>query len=140
MSNNKCAAGQRSAELSSYPENTRMVGLMLDREHVADAEELIRVQQNQDAITLLRSWKNSSYPFVLVAGQLYHSDGGSLGGFAANWDSTIKLFRMVSARLDSLANDSVGSFTSIWMLFLTEDRIQQMRALIAEAQQVAGRA
>jgi hypothetical protein len=128
--------------LRRLPPNTQMIGVMLDREHVAEAGSLIRAAKSANAIRLLTTWRSVTerFPFLVIAGYPHSPVGGIIGGIAADWAQAVQMYEMASARFDELANASGIAFTAVWLLRLTDDRQARMTALIAESQPVAGSA
>jgi hypothetical protein len=132
----KAAAAQEGRR---WPSDTRMFGVVVDREHSKVARQLIRHTRNRDAKNLLRAWRRSGYPFCIVGGHLHLADGPMIGGVAVAWNSALILLRTVFLRFDSLAEDSI-SFSSAWVFLTTRERHEQASAMIAQAQQTAGSA
>lgn len=123
------------------PSNTRMVGLLLDREHVSNVSEIIRVIQNQDAAKLLAHWRCSldQFCFCVVSGGLDQPHGGIVGGLAKDWPAAKSLLEYVRAKFDAIGLQGNG-FTSAWVLHLTGERRDEIYRIIAATMHTAGNA
>jgi len=129
------------------PSDSRFVGLLLDAEHVGAVDELIGLTKSAQAVELVRYWRGhldrkseavQRFPFIVLGGELHRKAGRITGGLAAEWHSALSLFSFVMQRFNEIAEVGSVDFSSAWMMFLTEPRQQQVKALIAEAQECGG--
>lgn len=125
--------------ISRIPSDLRMCGLLLDREHADAVEDLLPIVHNRDGRTWLEAWKRTHHPFVLIAGELHRHFGATVGGVAGDWPQALILFKYANNRFSQLATKH-GSFSSVWNLLATDDRVREVRALIALTQETSGSA
>jgi hypothetical protein len=126
---------------AKWPSNVRVLGVFLDAEHVGVVSERIRHIANEQCCELLSLWRAQvqRFPFCVIAGQLERHDAGVVGGLAADWKEALYLHAYAKARLDWIAQRAT-SFSSVWGLHLTEARRNDVLAITAAAQTVAGHA
>jgi hypothetical protein len=115
--------------------------VMLDAEHANKVGILIQTLKNERAIALAAYWRRNldRWPFLVVAGELHQRDGGLIGGIGRDWSAARNLFTLACERHDDLARIH-GDFSSAWFLLVTNERVDEIHEIVAEAQTCRGTA
>ena len=103
------------------PDNTTMVGLVIEREFQDHVPGIVAMTPNPDMAGILSAWCNLPHEFIVVAGQPSSRVGRIVGGTARHWPDGEKLFRLVLDRMSELAGKH-GDFNSAWVLLVSPER------------------
>jgi len=136
----RSASTPPALQVQRLPSDLRFSGVLLDAEHLEAADSLARSTASESALSAIALWRKHSerLPYLVVAGELHRPSGRVVGGLAGTWRQATGLFALSMARFCEISEAEGVDFSSGWLLFVTDERAQEVRSLMAEAQQVAG--
>lgn len=133
---------QRATGARRMPNNLRMCGVVLDREHAGELERLTDIIISENARAAIAKWRASidRFPFLVLGGTLHTTQGQSIAGLAADWDSAKKMIAYTFLRFEEVSEQRRLPFSIAWFLLLPDELITDAHALAAMLQPVAGHA